>query len=59
MLVRIVDRTGGGVDSRQGHGVVQVYAGEGRVRKVLQAAFGSSAAQQQECLRRLGKEHDL
>lgn len=54
-----VDRTGGGVDPWQGHGVVPVYAREGCVWKILQATSGSQAPKQQECLRRLWEEHDL
>lgn len=58
-IVWAVDRTGGGVDSWQGHGVVPVHAGERCFWKVLQTASGPPASQQQECLRWLRKEHDL
>lgn len=54
-----VDRTGSGVDPWQGHGVVQVHAGEGCVWTVLQAASGPQTSQQQERLRRFREEHDL
>lgn len=52
------DRTGGGVLPGQSPDVIQDPAGEGHVREVLQAASELPAAEQHECVRTHGEEHD-